>query len=69
MNPQAGHGKTLDNPALAHRFAFFPFALRVSGATTFFLASALPSPSDLAIRRRERHAMLPTDVCHPNEMR
>jgi hypothetical protein len=37
------------------------------GAADFFLASALPSPSDLAICRCERRAMRPTDVCHPND--
>jgi hypothetical protein len=39
------------------------------GAADFFLASALRSPPDLATRRRERRAMHPTDVCHPNVLR
>jgi hypothetical protein len=39
------------------------------GATNFFLASALVPPLGLATDRQRRHAMRPTDVCHPNELR
>jgi hypothetical protein len=39
------------------------------GATDLFLASALPSPPNLAIRRRERRAMRLIDFCHPIELR
>jgi hypothetical protein len=39
------------------------------GATNFFLASALLPPLGLATDRQRRHAMRPTDVCHPNELR
>jgi hypothetical protein len=56
--------------AHAHRFAVCPFAPRVSGATNFFLASALSwSPTGLATSRWRRRAMRPTDFCHPNELR
>jgi hypothetical protein len=37
------------------------------GATDFFLASALHTPTGLATSRRERRAMHLTDFCHPNE--
>jgi hypothetical protein len=39
------------------------------GATDFFLASALCSPTGLATSRWRRRAMRPTDVCHPIELR
>jgi hypothetical protein len=39
------------------------------GATDFFLASALQSPTGLATSRCSRRAMRPTDVCHPIELR
>jgi hypothetical protein len=39
------------------------------GATDFFPASALSSPTGLATSRCRRRAMRPTDVCHPIELR
>jgi hypothetical protein len=52
----------------AHRFAFYPSAPRVSGATGFLPASALScSPTGLATPRWRRRSMRPTDVCHPYE--
>jgi len=39
------------------------------GATDFFQASALSSPTGLATSRWRRRAMRPTDVCHPNDLR
>jgi hypothetical protein len=63
-------GNLLGTHMHAHRFAFCPSALRVSGATDFFLASALPwSPTGLATSRWRRRAMRPTDFCHPYERR
>jgi len=63
-------GNLLGTHAHAHRFAFCPSAPRVSGATDFFLASALSwSPTGLAASRWRRRAMRPTDFCHPNELR
>jgi hypothetical protein len=63
-------GRLLRDPAHAHRFAFYPSAPHVSGATNFLLASALSaSPTGLATSRWRRRAMRPTDVCHPNELR
>jgi hypothetical protein len=71
VNPQIVHkGNLLGTLAHAHRFAVCPFALRVRGATNFFLASALSwSPTGLATSRWRRRAMRPTDFCHPNELR
>jgi len=71
LHPQAMHkGNLLGTLAHAHRFAFCPSALRVSGATDFFLASALSSsPTGLATSRWRRRAMRPTDFCHPYERR
>jgi hypothetical protein len=41
-----------------------------SGSASGFLrASALVAPRDLAISRRRRRAMRPTDVCHPYDLR
>jgi len=60
--------KLVSNRTHAHRFAFCPSALRVSGATDFFLASALSrSPAGLATSWWRRRAMRPTDFCHPYE--
>jgi hypothetical protein len=39
------------------------------GATNFFPASALVPPPGLATERQRRHAIRPTDVCHPYELR
>jgi hypothetical protein len=39
------------------------------GATDFFQASALAAPRGLATSWRERRAMRPTDICHPDERR
>jgi hypothetical protein len=71
VNPQIVHkGNLLGTLAHAHRFAFCPSAPRISGATDFFLASALSwSPTGLATSRWRRRAMRPTDFCHPNELR
>jgi len=71
VNPQTVHRSNLFVAAAhAYRFAFYPSALRVSGATDFLPASALSwSPIGLATSRWRRRAMRPTDFCHPNELR
>jgi len=69
-NPWAAWTPTFNRLcSFAHRFAFYPLVLRVSGASSFLLASALPclSPRGLATSRRTRRAMRPIDFCHPNE--
>jgi hypothetical protein len=63
-----GTGKT--NSCLLHTRTVSPSVHprpASDGATNFFLASALHAPRDLAASRRERRAMRPTDICHPNE--
>jgi len=69
-NPQAMHTETFIETA--HTRTVSPSAHprpASGGAADFFQASALSSPTDLAISWWRRRAMRPTDVCHPNELR
>lgn len=70
-NPLAemhAHG-IIESAFPAHRFAFHRPAPRVRGVTSFLPASALRVPASLSTSWRSRRAMLPTDFCHPCDMR
>jgi len=71
-DPQAEPARTFNRECFsAHRFTFSRLCPTSGGASSFLPASALldEPPRDLAISRRARRAMRPTDFCHLDELR